>query len=117
MKVEDIAQICHDANASLCRANGDYSQLPWNAAADWQRESAIKGVRFALENPDAPASAQHDAWSKDKTDDGWKFGPVKDADKKEHPCLVPFEQLPAEQQAKDHLFKSIVRGLAQFVVQ
>lgn len=116
MNVESIARICHEANKALCESHGDYSQLPWNAAADWQRESAIKGVEFALANPEAPASAQHDAWTRDKIDNGWKYGPVKDADKKEHPCLVPFDQLPSEQRAKDFLFKSVVRGLAQFVI-
>jgi hypothetical protein len=37
---------------------------------------------------------------------------VKDPEKKEHPCFVPYESLPAEQQAKDHLFKGIVAALA-----
>ena len=117
MKTEQIAQICHDANRSLCQTAGDHSQLPWNAAADWQRDSAIKGVQFALANPDAPGSAQHDAWSADKIADGWAYGETKDAEAKTHPCLVPFEQLPPHQQAKDHLFKAIVNALAPFADQ
>ena len=48
---------------------------------------------------------------KQKLDDGWKYGPVKDAEKKEHPCLVPFEQLPKEQQAKDYLFRGAVHAM------
>jgi len=43
---------------------------------------------------------------------GWKYGAVKDADKKEHPCFVPYEELPKEQQAKDHLFKATVSALS-----
>jgi hypothetical protein len=117
MTIEDIARICHEANKALCESVGDFSQKPWKEAEGWQRDSAITGVRFALDNPDAPASAQHDSWTQEKLSAGWKYGPVKDADKKEHPCLVPFEQLPPEQQAKDYLFKAIVRGLAQFVIQ
>jgi len=77
-----------------------------------QRESAIQGVEFALANPDAPDSALRDAWSADKVRDGWRYGPVKDAQAKTHPRLVPFDQLPAHQQAKDRLFRAIVRALA-----
>lgn len=111
-KEEAIARVCHEANAAWCEAHGDDSQLPWAHAAQWQRDSAIAGVQFALAHPDAPPSAQHDAWSKDKLADGWKYGPVKDPTKKEHPCLVPFEELPPPQQAKDRLFRAIVHALA-----
>ncbi len=47
----------------------------------------------------------------DKIKDGWTHGEVKDADAKTHPCLVPFQQLPAHQQKKDKLFKAIVNAL------
>ncbi len=103
--------MCHEANKAYCESVGDASQRPWNNAADWQRESAIKGVQFALANPDAPASAQHDAWLKDKIDAGWKYGPVKDAAKKEHPCCVAYELLPKEQRKKDALFRAVVAAL------
>jgi hypothetical protein len=40
------------------------------------------------------------------------YGEVKDAEKKTHPCIVPYKDLPPEQQAKDHLFKAVVSALA-----
>ncbi len=110
--VEAIARVCHDANRAYCLGCGDASQKFWDEAEGWQRESAIKGVQFALDNPDAPASAQHDAWSADKVADGWTFGPEKDATAKTHPCLVPFDRLPHHQQAKDRLFREIVAALS-----
>ncbi len=117
LSIHHVARICHEANKTLCEAQGDYSQLTWNEAPSWQCESAIKGVQFCIENPNAPASANHESWMQQKIDDGWKYGPVKDAEKKEHPCMVPYEQLPDEQKAKDHLFKSIVDGLRPFIKQ
>jgi hypothetical protein len=110
--LEKIAFVCHEVNRAYCRTLGDQSQKPWNEAEPWQRESAIKGVEFRLAHLSAPPSAQHDAWTADKLADGWKFGPVKDAEKKEHPCLVPFDQLPAEQQAKDFLFGYVVHAMS-----
>ena len=106
-----IAIVCHQTNKAWCEANGDYSQKDWEFAEEWQRDSAIKGVEFAIENPDAPDSAQHDAWMQDKVNSGWVYGEVKDAEKKTHPCIVPFDQLPEFQQKKDKLFRAIVNAL------
>ncbi|WP_374650319.1 RyR domain-containing protein [Rhizorhabdus sp.] len=105
-----IAMITHSANAAWCEHLGDASQLPWADAPDWQRDSAIHGVEFHLANPDASDSASHDEWMKVKLADGWTHGDVKDAEKKTHPCLVDFDKLPAEQQFKDKLFRTLVHA-------
>lgn len=52
MDLNQIAEICHSANKALCDINGDGSQKPWADAEDWQRESAVRSVQFALDNPD-----------------------------------------------------------------
>ena len=114
MKIEQVAEICHEANRVYCQSIGDHSQPFWSAAPDWQKDSAIKGVKFHLENPEAPASASHESWMKQKIEEGWTYGEEKDPGAKKHHCLVPFEQLPVEQQAKDFLFSAIVHGLARF---
>ena len=116
MTNEQIARVCHEANRAYCAAIGDTSQKPWDEADQWQRDSAINGVRFAISNPTAPASRQHYEWLVDKITDGWKYGPVKDAVKKEHPCIVSYEQLPVEQQLKDYLFKAVVAALSSMDV-
>ena len=109
--VHHIAVACHEANKVWCEANEDFSQKHWYTSEDWQKDSAINGVKFRLENPNAPESAMHDNWSKVKIKDGWVYGEVKDAEKKTHPCLVPFEELPEFQQKKDKLFSAIVDAL------
>jgi hypothetical protein len=113
MNITQIAMVCHETNRAYCKTIEDYSQEPWIGAEEWQRQSAIKGVQFALANLEAPPSAQHQAWLADKVKDGWKYGPVKDAEKKEHPCVVPYGELPLEQKIKDYLFKAIVRAFAE----
>lgn len=115
LTILQVAMMCHEANRNLCIAQGDLSQVPWEDAPEWQRHSAFNGVVFNLENPDAPASASHDSWLEEKKATGWKYGPVKDAEKKEHPCFIPYDELPKEQQAKDHLFKGIVAAMAPLV--
>ena len=112
MDIEKIARVCHEANRAWCVANGDGSQVAWDEAPQWQRESAIDGVKFVLAHPDAPDSAQHDAWMQFKLSQGWRYGEAKDEGAKTHPCLVPFEQLPAAQQAKDRLVQAVVKALS-----
>lgn len=110
-RFDHIARVCHEANRAYCKALGDDSQLAWADAPQWQRDSAIKGVQFLAEHPGLPVSATHDSWSAAKVSDGWVYGEVKDAEAKTHPCLVPFESLPVEQQAKDYIFGAIARAL------
>lgn len=109
--IERIAVVCHEANRVYCLTLGDNSQLTWNDAPDWQRDSIIKGVEFCIANPSAPASANHDAWLEHKASEGWTYDPVKDAVTKTHPCMVSYWLLPVEQRRKDALIKAIVAAL------
>jgi len=108
---EFIARLCHEVNRAYCEALGDTSQLSWEQAPQWQRESARMGVDFHLSGNFGP-EASHLSWMSNKLSEGWKYGPVKDADKKEHPCMVPFDQLPKEQQAKDYIFRAVVHSFS-----
>jgi hypothetical protein len=112
MKLETIAKTCHEVNRAYCKSIGDNSQPSWEDAPEWQRKSAVNGVQFHISNPDAGPSASHDSWLAEKKADGWKYGPIKDADTKQHPCFVPYADLPENQKAKDALFISVVHALS-----
>lgn len=110
-----VAQVAHDVNKAYCEAIGDMSQPTWEHAPQWQIDSAKEGVAFHRGHPDAGPSASHDSWMAKKLKDGWIYGAAKDAEKKEHPCMLPFENLPKEQQIKDHLFRAVVHALNETV--
>jgi len=110
MKREDIAMIAHEVNRAYCEALGDDSQPPWEKAPDWQKQSASNGVDFHINNPDAGPEASHESWLAEKEADGWVFGREKKPSKKEHPCMVQFDALPVEAQAKDHIFRAVVHA-------
>lgn len=114
MKIADIARITHDANRALCASHGDTSQPSWDDAPDWQRNSALAGVRLHVSR-DATPEESHEGWLAIKVAEGWQWGPVKDPDAKLHPCMIPYDELPPEQRAKDHLFRGIVHALRVFV--
>lgn len=113
MEIEKIARVCHDVNRAYCEAIGDTSQVEWDDAPDWQKSSAILGVKLHTENHGAGAQASHESWMAQKVADGWIYGDVKNAELKQHPCIVPFDELPKEQQAKDYIFRSIVIALSK----
>lgn len=112
--IPKIALVCHEANRAYCYTLGDFSQYWWETAPEWQKQSAIDGVRWQLEKLQtgkltSPADS-HEAWTAAKKATGWTYGPVKDESKKQHPCMVSFEDLPIEQRRKDYIFSSIVRA-------
>ena len=107
---EEIARACHEVNRAYCQALGDTSQPAWEDAPEWQRASARLGVELHMSGDHGP-EASHESWMKQKLEEGWKYGPVKDPERKEHHCIVPFDQLPREQQAKDFLFRAVVHAM------
>ena len=107
----EIARVAHEINRAYCASLGDDSQPSWGNAPDWQKASALAGVDMHLANPDATPENSHESWLAQKTAEGWKYGPVKDAEKKEHPCFLPYSELPPEQKAKDYLFRAVVHAM------
>lgn len=107
--VEACSRAAHEANRAYCIAIGDMSQPAWDDAPDWQKSSARNGVVGALGG--ATPEQSHQSWLAEKEAAGWKYGPVKNPETKEHPCFVPYAELPEEQQAKDKLFLAVVRAV------
>lgn len=105
-----IAVIAHEVNAVFCRRHQDYSQPQWKDAPDWQKQSALAGVQAHLKGELSPEQS-HESWYNQKHSEGWVYGPNKDPEKKTHPCMVAYKDLPIKQQAKDVLFGSIVKNL------
>jgi len=112
MTNEEIARVAHEINRAYCLALGDTSQTAWEDAPQWQRDSAMVGVKLHIDNPTAGAQASHESWMAQKLAEGWVYGPQKLPNLKQHPCIVPFGDLPVEQQAKDYIFRAVVHALA-----
>lgn len=108
-----VAQVCHEANRVIQMYQADPA-IPvsqgWYDLDQQSRESLIDGIRLVRRG--ATQEESHTNWVKFKLDRGWKYGPVKDEAKLEHPLLVPYEQLPESQKLKDELFVGIVRALS-----
>ncbi len=70
------------------------------ALQDWDAEE----MTFPAEEVERMARLEHDLWCQAKRKAGWRPGPQKDAAKRTHPCLVPWEQLPEDEREKNRNF-------------
>jgi hypothetical protein len=111
---EQIARVCHEANRAYALSIGENPTVvfpPWDEAPEAIRQSALVGVRHALDG--ATPEQLHESWCQTKRQDGWTYGPVKDLEQKTHPCLVEYSDLPQEQRRKDRLFQAVVHALTE----
>jgi len=108
-----IALVVHEANRALQVIQQDPA-IPvgphWEELDQETRNSALQGV-VGVQQGNTPEES-HEGWTQFKLDHGWKLGPVKDEAKKEHPLLIPYDELPEAQKLKDKLFVAIVQALS-----
>jgi len=43
----------------------------------------------------------HEVWAKNRMEEGWTYGPVRDDTKKETPCMVAYDELPESEKEYD----------------
>lgn len=97
-------------NKRWCELNQDYSQVSWEEAPDWIKDTVINGVQFQIDHPDSNPEDSHKNWCAEKLADGWSYGDKKDSQKKTHPCLVSYDKLPPIQKVKDSILVAIVES-------
>ena len=63
--------------------------------------SDVELPRAVVELTELLARNTHENWARQRMDDGWKYGPRRDDERKEHPSLVPYEDLPESEKEYD----------------
>ena len=63
--------------------------------------SAIKLPQDLLDLGEQIAKNVHDVWAAGRIKDGWTYGPVRDDASRQHPCLVPYEELSEDEKEYD----------------
>ncbi|MBP3550901.1 MAG: Ryanodine receptor Ryr [Alistipes sp.] len=43
----------------------------------------------------------HDVWAQNRMEQGWTYGEERSDALKQHPCLIPYEELPEEEKMYD----------------
>lgn len=113
MQIIQIARAAHEVNAAYCLSIGDDSQPGWNEAPSGKGTAPWPVCSIASITP----TDSHNSWLKQKAEDGWSYGSVKDPELKKHPCFLPYEQLPPHQKTKDYLFQAVVDALSPYLIE
>lgn len=58
-------------------------------------------VTFTEDEIETMAKLEHLLWSKEKTENGWKYGDIRDPQLKTHPVLLSWEKLPDYEKEKN----------------
>jgi hypothetical protein len=72
----------------------DYQPQPIDTSNIKLTDDILSLVEMLAENA-------HENWSRQRMSEGWVYGPRRDDTKKEHPCLVPYEDLPESEKEYD----------------
>jgi class 3 adenylate cyclase len=79
-------------------AQGEHRMAYEPAPVDTSGVTLSNGLRDLTE---LLAKNAHDIWAHQRFAEGWTYGPTRDDTRKEHPCLVPYEELPEAEKAYD----------------
>lgn len=106
----EIARVCHEAVRALQEIAGEESpSLPGDAGDAEAHAVTLAGIRAIRDG--ATPEELHATWARTRQAQGWAHGPRKDSRSKTHPALVPYEDLPEHQRAKDAVFIAIVLAM------
>lgn len=105
-----ITIAAHEANRQYCLLLGDGSHKPWDELSPELQNVAMQAT-VGIASNGHEAERSHAAWVQLKKLQGWTYGKVKNEKAKEHPCMVPFSELPPEQQVKDKLWIKVVAAM------
>lgn len=110
-EVIECARICHEVNRAYCWSVGDSSHPRWENASTPHKDGVIADINTHVASGlTLKPEEEHANWLAQMKVDGWKYGPEKDADKKRHPCLVPYKDLTPERKTHYHLFRTVVHA-------
>ena len=53
----------------------------------------------------------HEIWARERMREGWTFGPTRNDQRKEHPCLISYEDLPESERVYDReMVKEVLKA-------
>lgn len=98
-----LASLVNAMNKAYCQwLSGQAPQMTHE-----EKASSIEGLEKIYRKGFFHPRDLHDSWMGRKLRLGWRFGESKSEEDKTHPCLLPFSDLPAEEQFKDLLFGTV----------
>lgn len=89
----------------------------WENISLEQRNSVKRGIASMLKHKRLTPENAHFEFYDLMTKEGWSYGPAYNADRKEHPALLAWEDLSELQKTTHIIFHSVVRGFQHIVIR
>lgn len=110
--MRQCARIAHEAVCGLRQANGFGDCPPWAETTHEERSQAMHQVAAVIRQRNFSMEDIHERYVNEMQDMGWTYAEGEaDPNFKTSPLLVPFAQLPLEQQQEDMVFRAVVLAL------
>lgn len=110
----EIAQMYHAFNLGhQAVAGDDMPAPPWHSLPRSSREVAIRAVGRIRHGAVTTPAEHHEHWYDTMRARGYTWGAEKDHERKTHPALLHWGELPELYRTKARMFVVIVQGLLE----
>ncbi len=117
MRLETLAHVAHEATRPL-HAEGERGSQRWHDRANegkhlpgWQKDDAFEKVKYQVEHPGCSAEDVHENFCALREKHGFKLGDGFSVEKKTHPGLVAWSDLPPASKQRHEVAHSVVESL------
>ncbi len=103
---DELPEPLRESNRSFAR--GIEAKLPtlgWELVGEGGEEVSAPMTTAEVE---LLAPQEHERWRRDLEEDGWRIGSERDPERRTHPMLIDWDQLPEAEREKD---REAVRGI------
>jgi len=107
-----VTRAAHEVDRSWNEVIGAHVNKQWEVLTEKEQQTAKNAVIGVITH-DFNAEQTHVSWVAEKKSQGWTYGEVKDLERKTHPCLVSWAELPIEFRVKDELWVDTVRSFVK----
>lgn len=106
------ARVVHEALRAYKRTLGEPAAGGWDETSQENRDATLASVEHVKNGlPNVTPASLHEEWMARKIEQGWRYGPVRNAATKQHPDIVPTDQLSPEALMKDEILIALVLTL------
>lgn len=107
-----IAEIIHSCTSRIPRIDGSFVDV-WSDLTELQKEHATQAVREIYSAPKKTPEELHNLWMKPLIENGWTKGDYN-FEKKQHPSIIPFNELPESEILKDELWAALTECFRKY---
>jgi len=115
MKISTAEWIYEVARFEAMASGRSIVPEPWQQRNESFRLQMTEHVESLRGKPLPTPEEAHDSWWRKYEEMGWKYGDVRDPVAKTHPDMVPFGDLPKDEQDKDEIFLALVEFAFRFL--